>query len=311
MALAKRLVLAAVSLSALGLALACVLPWIPIWPFVLFAHFRVQYVELGVLIVICTALLRLRGYFDIAMIATLLHALSITADLTAEARTGPRDGKALRVLLLNVHTESTGFARVRQLIADEKPDLIGLVEVDQHWLEELAPALAGYPGRIEEPRPDNFGIALYARGDVQGSAMELGSSLPTVVANVTVDQTRLSVIVTHPLPPMNGAAVDQQRAQFDAIADQTRSATPPVLVMGDFNTTPWSRLFQRLLGRSGLCDSRAGFGVQASFPAASALLRIPIDHVLLSCTVGVRDRRIGPDVGSDHLPVIVDLVFPR
>jgi endonuclease/exonuclease/phosphatase (EEP) superfamily protein YafD len=25
----------------------------------------------------------------------------------------------------------------------------------------------------------------------------------------------------------------------------------------------------------------------------------------------VLDRRIGPDVGSDHLPVIADLVVPR
>jgi endonuclease/exonuclease/phosphatase (EEP) superfamily protein YafD len=81
--------------------------------------------------------------------------------------------------------------------------------------------------------------------------------------------------------------------------------------MGDLNATPWSRPFHRFVGRSGLCDSRAGFGVQASFPAASALLRIPIDHVLVSCVIGVRNRRIGRDVGSDHLPVIVDLVLPR
>jgi endonuclease/exonuclease/phosphatase (EEP) superfamily protein YafD len=83
-----------------------------------------------------------------------------------------------------------------------------------------------------------------------------------------------------------------------------------VLVMGDLNATPWSRPFRRLLRRSALCDSRAGFGVQASFPAASTLLRLPIDHLLASCGVGVRARRIGRDVGSDHLPVIVDVVVP-
>ena len=64
-----------------------------------------------------------------------------------------------------------------------------------------------------------------------------------------------------------------------------------------------------LVGTTGLCDTRAGFGYQGSFPASSAILRIPIDHVLVSCEVGVRARRIGPDVGSDHLPVIVDLAF--
>ena len=50
--------------------------------------------------------------------------------------------------------------------------------------------------------------------------------------------------------------------------------------------------------------------MQASFPAGMAVMRIPIDHLLASCSIGVRDRRIGRDVGSDHLPVVVDLVVP-
>lgn len=41
------------------------------------------------------------------------------------------------------------------------------------------------------------------------------------------------------------------------------------------------------------------------------LLRLPIDHLLASCTIGVADRRIGSAVGSDHLPVLLDLVVPR
>ena len=58
-------------------------------------------------------------------------------------------------------------------------------------------------------------------------------------------------------------------------------------------------------------DTRAGFGVQPTFPASSWLVRIPIDHVLVSCSVGVTERRVERDVGSDHLPVVVDLKLPR
>ncbi|MEJ7597577.1 MAG: endonuclease/exonuclease/phosphatase family protein [Kofleriaceae bacterium] len=276
----------------------------------LFEHFRLQYVEVGVVVIIVAAVLHLRGYFDVAAIATLVNLLPVVADLRASTTSIPPDGTSIRVLVLNVHTESTSFEQVRQLIADEKPDLIGLVEVDRRWLDAIAPAVAAYPGRIEEPRPDNFGIALYARGRVVGAAEELGSSLPSVVADVAIGDAKVRAIVTHPLPPMSAAALDHQQAQLDAIAVRARADATPLLLMGDFNATPWSRPFLRLLRRSALCDSRAGFGVQASFPATSLLLRIPIDHVLASCTVGVRDRRIGRDVGSDHLPVIVDLVVP-
>lgn len=308
--LPKRLVIAAVSLAALAVAASCLIPWIPVWPCMLFEHFRLQYVEVGVVVVVAAAVLRLRGYFDIAAIATLVHMLWIVSDLSGSAGTVAPDGTPIRVLVLNVHTESRSFEQVRQLIADEKPDLIGLVEVDRRWLDAIAPAVVEYPGRVEEPRSDNFGLALYARGRVAGSAEELGSPLPSVVADVAIGDASFRAILTHPLPPMSGAAIQQQQEQFDAIADQARAGATPVLLMGDFNATPWSRLFLRLLRRSGLCDSRSGFGVQASFPAASLLLRIPIDHLLASCSVGVRDRRVGRDVGSDHLPVIVDLVVP-
>lgn len=73
----------------------------------------------------------------------------------------------------------------------------------------------------------------------------------------------------------------------------------------------WSTPFRDLVARSGLCDSRAGFGIAASFPSTMAVVRIPIDHALVSCTIGVRARRVERHVGSDHLPVVIDLVVPR
>jgi endonuclease/exonuclease/phosphatase family metal-dependent hydrolase len=35
-----------------------------------------------------------------------------------------------------------------------------------------------------------------------------------------------------------------------------------------------------------------------------------IDHVLVSPSVGILANRVGADLGSDHLPVIADLVVP-
>lgn len=306
----RQLAIAATALVTIGLVATALACWIPRWPWSLFEHFRIQYAATGLIVLGGAAALRMRGYLDAAAIATLVHGLAITPDLATAPAAAPPGGVALRVLIINVHTQSSSFDQVRSLIADEAPDLIGLVEVDRRWLAALAPALTGYPARIEHPRDDNFGVALYARGQLAGAAELLGSGLPTLVADVAIDAARLRVLLTHPLPPMSSAALAEQRAQLDAVADRARTSVLPALVMGDLNATPWSRPFVRMLGRSGLCDSRAGFGIQASFPAASAVLRIPIDHLLASCRVGVRARRVGRDVGSDHLPVIVDLAVP-
>jgi len=306
-----RLGRAPTALAAVALVGMCVVPLVSIWPCMLFEHFRVQYAAGGLVVVACAAALRMRGYVDAAALAALVHLIWITPDLCGSPRPIPSDGTPIRVLALNVHTESSSFAQVRQLIADVRPDVIGLVEVDRRWLDAIAPAVAGYVGRLEQPRGDNFGVALYARQPLDGSIEQLASPLPSVVASVTVGDARLGILLIHPPPPINEAALDAQVKELDGVAERTRQLPGPVVIMGDFNATPWSRPFRRVLARSGLCDSRAGFGIGASFPAAAAIVRIPIDHVLASCTIGVRDRYIERDVGSDHLPVVIDLVVPR
>ncbi|MGN6111335.1 MAG: endonuclease/exonuclease/phosphatase family protein [Kofleriaceae bacterium] len=305
----RRVAVQAIVVAALCSAAAHAAALVPIWPFTLFEHFRVQYAVVGALVVAAAAALRVRIYFDVALIALLLDAIPLAADLGQTPRRAD-GGAPVRVLALNVLTTSGGFAQVRELITEERPDVIGLVEVDQRWLDELAPVLVDYPGRIEFARPDNFGIALYARGRVTGAIEQLGGPLPTAVAEIALERARLSVLLTHPIPPISDEASDQQERQLDAVAARARTIAGPVLVMGDLNLTPWARGFRRLVRRSELCDTRAGFGIQASFPAGMAMMRIPIDHVLASCDIGVHDRRIGRDVGSDHLPVIVDLAVP-
>jgi len=268
----------------------------------------VQHAVLALATLAVAAGLRWRGWFDAAAALVLLDVLPLAADAQATRGAEVAGGAEVRVLLLNVHTSNTSYAAVRALIAAEDPDLIALVEVNQAWVDELP--LPAYRARLVHPRPDNFGVALYARDAIAGGIEHLGSDLPSIAASVTVRDATLWMIVTHPLPPVSTQASAQLFDHLDAIAARAHAATP-ALVVGDFNATPWSSHFHRFAERSGLCDSRAGFGIQASFPANLAPMRIPIDHAFASCTVGIRDRRIGPDVGSDHLPVIVDLTLPR
>jgi endonuclease/exonuclease/phosphatase (EEP) superfamily protein YafD len=309
--LPKQLVSAATALGVIGLAAAWALTWIPGWPFTLLEHFRVQYVVAGAVLLGAVLALRMRGWADVAAIATLVHAMPLAADLTRSPRSGPAGGAEIRVLMLNVLTENRRFDQVRQLIADEKPDIVGLVEVDRRWIAGVAPAVADFAGRLEEPRDDNFGVALYVRGRMTGAIERLGSDLPTAIADVEIRGAHLRVVLTHPVPPISSDAMKLQEQQIAAVAGRANALEEPVVVTGDFNTTPWSRVFAGLVEQSGLCDSRAGFGIQTSFPSDLAILRIPIDHLLASCSIGVRARRIGPQVGSDHLPVIVDLTIPR
>ena len=82
------------------------------------------------------------------------------------------------------------------------------------------------------------------------------------------------------------------------------------IVAGDLNATPWSQPFRRLLHDGGLTNSQLGYGLELTFPSGSSrLVQVSIDHVLHSEGFAVIDRRLGPALGSDHLPVVVDFAL--
>src|SRR5262249_10954958 len=106
-------------------------------------------------------------------------------------------------------------------------------------------------------------------------------------------------------------ALEDRNRELAALA-QLASRTPaPLVLMGDLNTTSWSPYFQDLVRDSGLVDSRRGFGVCATWPALPMPARIPIDHCLVSPDITVLNRRVGPEVGSDHRGILIDLALPR
>lgn len=97
----------------------------------------------------------------------------------------------------------------------------------------------------------------------------------------------------------------------------TRFFEPKVRVTGLLHATgalaalgTVAGFFRRLLARSGLIDTLRGRGYQPTWPGHFVPLWIPLDHCLVSPDLTVLDRRVGPHVGSDHRPVIVDLAFP-
>jgi endonuclease/exonuclease/phosphatase (EEP) superfamily protein YafD len=308
----RALAAAVVRAAVVGVALATVIALVPLpWPFSLAEHFHVQYLVAGAGLVPLAIAVGAARAADVAAMAALINLVVVTPHL----RAGPMvtgGGAPLRVLVLNVHTASTAHDRVRALLDEVDADVVALLEVDRRWLSALAPSLTRYAGRIEEPRDDNFGIALYARQPHVDSRIDmLGGFLPTVVAHL---DNGVTVIATHPIPPVSAETARDNARHLAAVGDLTAALTGPRLVVGDFNATPWSRPFTTLVARSGLRDSRHGFGVGASFPAAGGwltALRIPIDHALISPDIAVTARRVERDVGSDHLPVVLDLAIPR
>ena len=90
------------------------------------------------------------------------------------------------------------------------------------------------------------------------------------------------------------------------------------ILLGDFNTTAWTSQMHDVRS-AGLIDafSSVGAGFGFTFPAEGRWRRIPaptcvrIDHILHTDAFrSVRCER-GPSCGSDHYPLVADLVEVR
>ena len=215
----------------------------------------------------------------------------------------------LRVAVMNVFYRNRAYLRGAAFIRQARPDVALVVEATQGWADALRAALPDYPHVVNAVRTDGHGMVLLSRlplEEVQVLALGV-AGFPSIQAAICVNGFRMSVLGTHPYSPMGPRHFALRNEQLLAVARHAAGQAAPLLLIGDLNLSPWSPVFSDLIRMTGLRDSRAGFGVQSTWPAFLwPPLRIPIDHCLVSPGVMVHRRHIGPAIGSDHLPVVVD-----
>jgi endonuclease/exonuclease/phosphatase (EEP) superfamily protein YafD len=221
------------------------------------------------------------------------------------------DFATLRIVSLNVLADNTDTGRTLGYLGGCGADVVVLLEVDDDWAEAVAALEPLYPHRIVHPRDDRFGIAVLSRLPLARERIEpLAAGPPVVLVELPVGKEGCLLVAAHPPAPIAADWSDRRDTQLAAIGDVAAAESRPVIVAGDLNATPWSHGFRQLVRLRGLRDSAVGCGVQATWNARHWAPRIPIDHVVVSPEVKVIARRVGPDVGSDHLPVEATLAIP-
>lgn len=217
----------------------------------------------------------------------------------------------LRIVSLNVLSDNTDTGRTLGYLGRCGADVVVLLEVNDAWAEAVARLEPLYPHKVIHPREDHFGIAVLSRLPLARERVEpLAEGPPVVSVELPVGRAGCLLMAAHPQPPIAADWSARRDAQLAAIGDLAATEARPVIVAGDLNATPWSHGFRQLVRLRGLGDSAVGHGVQATWNARRWVPRIPIDHVVVSPEVRVISRRVGPDVGSDHLPIEATLAIP-
>ncbi|TFG88780.1 MAG: hypothetical protein E4H17_01820 [Gemmatimonadales bacterium] len=254
-------------------------------------------------------------------------------DLRVPRRPPPgADRPVLRVLSCNVGGSRCNPDALLRLIVDSGADLVSL----QEYPYGLRLAL---PAGWHEIRPHEGGITLFSRYPLRAVQLLRGQHLPdptphdcllsasvrTPAGEVAVHALHLPTArfgILHDLAQTWGlwagspgfaerVAANRARMSRQAV-DVVRAQRGPAIVAGDFNMPVESSLYRDDWGGLVNAFSRTGAGYGWSSRGALRGIPVPIriDHVLCGGGIEPLACRIGPDVGSDHRPVLADLRLP-
>lgn len=286
------------------------------WTLDLLSHFRLQYVVVTFFLVIAALFLRMRATALLGGVVAAVNLAAIAPYLMSVAEPSGANTETIRMLTVNVSAHNHNYQALRDLIADYQPDVVGLQETDQAWVDALHRVAADYPYRILRPEEGAYGLVLLSRfplHEIATSPYREEGVQTAILAEMDFEDSRVQVALVHLMAPMSTSKSAMRNRQLETLAGHFRNSREMEgILLGDLNTTPWSPFYSVLEKGTGLVNVARGNGYQATWPSKFFFLRIPIDHGLVSEGLSVVRVRTGPDIGSDHLPVIVDVaIIPK
>jgi endonuclease/exonuclease/phosphatase (EEP) superfamily protein YafD len=278
------------------------------WVVELTTHFRVQY--LAATAVLLVPLLLRRLYRASAALA-LSSAISAAVVVPYLPLGGPTDGggSSIKVVSVNISFGRFSPRRLLEIIREENPDLLIAQELTPYADKELAELDTEFPYRYELPADGAYGIGVWSRLAFESVKPLALARLPAIQARVISPSGTFTLLGVHLSAPTSPRRAESRNIELRELASRIKAIDGPVLVAGDFNITPYSPYFADFLAAAGLVDARRGRTLSASWPTASWVAGIPIDHVAASDGFAILSHRRLADFGSDHYGIVVEVAL--
>ena len=279
------------------------------WVFDLIGNFRFQYLWLGALALI--PLVWNRWWIPVAIVAGAV-ALNLGAigpywwGTVAE----PMGPERLTIVHLNTAAANPDKEAIVAFVRSAGADVVLLAEVTPVLLELLEQPDLGMHPVAGTPAGTPIGLLALARDPtVRGRITNLGvSEVPAVLLELELGGQPIQILGFHTSSPGREARSSDRDDQMAAAGRRVQERSTPMVLIGDFNATPWTGAFRDLLD-AGLVDGQRGRGVAGSWPAGWGPFKIPIDHAVHTPELTTTSYVFGDSAGSDHRSLTVTIAF--
>jgi len=288
------------AIAYVGLAGICLIAnWVP-WLALAQAPAS-QLAAIGLVLAMWHALMRRGGGALIVLLASGVFWLLI-APILRHAPEAPASANAVSIRIVLLQNSNAAMVN---LVRSAAPQIIAIADASAPERDRLSELADDYPVRLSG---GPGGPIILARPPVrlEMATVAPGSASPALLrARVDFDGASFDLAVAHlgrPWPLGAWSQVDATRN----LAAGLSGPTDRLVVVGDFNRTPWMPDMRTLRNSLGLSVRRA----PGTWPAAMmSPLRLPIDLVLVGHGLGATAISLGPPVGSSHLPLLAEIAL--
>ena len=284
------------------------------WFAELFSHFQPHYFVFALFCLLGLVLLRAWRWVALACALVLWNGYPVAYALLQDGAPPTAASRQFTVFHFNVGLDHEQPGRIVSFLQRraKQIDVVVLLEANTQFDVVLDELKELFPYQIKHLEDSPFGIALASKHPLDFGAIshEPSRQFPHIEATIKLPgrDIPLALYALHAPPPISGEMAEDRNRKLDTIARKAAAqaqATP--VVVGDFNLTPWSPYFQKFIADSGLRDARAPRRFDHTWPVTfdNANIGLAIDHSFAHPSLPLVKRIIGPDLGSDHLPVTV------
>ena len=255
-------------------------------------------------------------------ISTLLYSSLIGTNLAplylpAEKVSVDNEKLSLVIAQLNLHYYNPNIKQLLPLLGSDEFDLLVIQEVSDNERDNIKKLAQYYPYSFGvNPTPAiSSGIAILSRWPIIEKIGYKGGHILEVIIQLPKSLAPLQLYALHPSSPRSEELWQYRNQTLTSVA--TKIAHSPfhnIVVVGDFNSSPWSSTFRNFKAISQLKNSAQGFGYIPSWslsanPTLSTLTSVYIDHNLISKHLKVINKHAQAINGSDHKLLMTQLLL--
>lgn len=193
------------------------------------------------------------------------------------------------------------------------PDIIGFAEVND--ISEYKKYLDKYPYVFNTKLESLMGVVLFSKYELKESEALNASKdgdmnhSPYIKTKVVMpDKSEVTLLMVHLIAPIGSNFTKLKGDALEILNTEANKVEGKVIVIGDFNTTPYSPQISGLRNSSQFYSASKGKGLLDTWEGPS-FLKFQIDHAFVSNNMKVDKFEVKDTVGSDHYMIYLETSF--